>query len=76
VDGGFQLTAVTPGSMLSRLGLQNGDIMKRVNGIPFDGLDGAIAISASARDAGVAVVDLERDGGPLRLTWTRELVGP
>jgi hypothetical protein len=76
VSGGFQLTAVTPGSMLSRLGLQNGDIMRRVNGIPVDGLDKTIAISESARDAGVAVVDIERDGAPLRLTWTRELVGP
>lgn len=70
---GLRVTALTPGSFPSRLGLQNGDVIQRVNGValttPGEALQAWLTLSAP----GVASVHIQRGGTPLLLTWPTAL---
>ena len=72
IDGapsGFKLYAIRPASIFGRLGLQNGDLVRTVNGRPFKSADDALALYASLRRASDVKVDIERASGRGSLTW-------
>jgi general secretion pathway protein C len=66
---GIRLDAVRPASLLARLGLRNGDKLVRVNGISLSSPETAMRLYAMLKTARFVVLDLERDGRPIALTY-------
>jgi general secretion pathway protein C len=66
---GFKLFAIRPESLYAKLGLHDGDHVRRVNGIAIDGPDEALAAYGLLRSASEIVVDLVRAGRNVTLTY-------
>ncbi|WP_164021365.1 PDZ domain-containing protein [Pyxidicoccus trucidator] len=66
---GFKLFAIRPGSLAALLGLQNGDVLQRVNGQSLKTPEGALAAYESLRETRHIELDLERGGVPVRKTY-------
>lgn len=69
---GIMLGAVNPVSAYAQLGLQDGDILRAVNGLPLRSKDEALAAHARLGTANVLRFDLERRGKRVTLTITIE----
>ncbi|WNG45021.1 general secretion pathway protein GspC [Archangium minus] len=67
---GFKLFAIKTGSLYSQLGLQNGDILKRINGLSLQSPDGALEAYQKLRESPRIELEVERNGQPLRLTYS------
>ena len=63
---GFKLFAIRAGSLLAKLGLQNGDIVQRVNGYELKNPTTALAASEALRDAKEITIELLRRGEPVK----------
>jgi membrane-associated protease RseP (regulator of RpoE activity) len=70
VTDGFKLYAIRPASVFARLGLQNGDTIRAVNGFELTSPDQALDLVRKVRRADQLTVDLERRGHAEILTIT------
>jgi S1-C subfamily serine protease len=70
VPTGFKLYAVRPSSMLSRLGLTNGDTVQKINGHDLDDAQAALAAYDAVRSSSTIVVEIERHTRPITITIT------
>ena len=59
---GFKLSGVHATSVFRKLGLQNGDILKSVNGTPLRAGDGATALYRQLKDARALTLEVRRRG--------------
>ena len=66
---GVRLYAIRPGSLYARLGLQNGDEVVRVDGIPLTSPDRALEAYARARLRRTVTVDLRRQKMPIEIVY-------
>ena len=57
---GFKVFAIRPGSLFSKIGLQNGDVLKRVNGIDLQGPEQAFEAYQTLKDQTSLQIDLVR----------------
>jgi len=57
---GFKIFNIRPGSLFAQLGMVNGDIIKRVNGLEISGPEQALQMFTQLRDESRVTVDLER----------------
>ena len=57
---GFKVFNIRPGSFFAQLGMVNGDIIKRVNGLDITGPEQALQMFTQLRDESRVTVDLER----------------
>lgn len=57
---GFKVFAIRPGSLFSKIGLQNGDVLKRVNGIELQGPEQAFQAYQALKDESSIQIDLVR----------------
>jgi general secretion pathway protein C len=57
---GFKIFNIRPGSLFAQLGMVNGDIVKRVNGLEISGPEQALQMFTQLRDENQVTVDLER----------------
>lgn len=57
---GFKIFNIRPGSLFAQLGMVNGDIVKRVNGLEISGPEQALQMFTQLRDESQVTVDLER----------------
>lgn len=57
---GFKVFNIRPGSFFAQLGMVNGDIIKRVNGLEISGPEQALQMFTQLRDESQVTVDLER----------------
>jgi general secretion pathway protein C len=62
VGYGFKLFCIHPGSIYSQGGLENGDVIERINGLDLTTPDKAFELYQSLRDAKEVYVDLDRKG--------------
>ena len=69
---GFKLFSIRPGSLYSKIGIQNGDIVQRINGYEMNSPDKALEIYQKLRDANRIEVELERRGETVRKTYSIE----
>lgn len=63
---GFKLFSIREDSFYSRLGLRNGDVLQRINGLDLDSPDKALEAFTKLRDARRIELDIERGGAPVR----------
>ena len=66
VANGFKLFSIQPGSLYSSIGVENGDVIQRINGYEINSPDKALEIYQKLKDAGHITIDIERNGQTLR----------
>jgi general secretion pathway protein C len=69
---GFQIQSIVPGSVFQRLGLQNFDIIKGVNGESLTSADQALRLFTVFRNEKEVVLDIQRQDAPLKLSYIIE----
>jgi general secretion pathway protein C len=66
---GFKLFSIRPGSLYSKIGIQNGDIIQKINGFEINSPDKALEIYSKLKDAQSISVDLVRRGKTKSLSY-------
>lgn len=72
VANGFKLFSIRPGSLYSAIGIQNGDVITRINGFDINSPDKALEIYQRLRDARNVEIDIERRGQVMKKRYTIE----
>ncbi len=73
VDGaqqGFVISNIVPGSLYSRLGLQNGDVIVEVNNSRLEGADDVLQLVEVMQSGGSVTVGLTRNGQNQTLNYS------
>ena len=72
VANGFKLFSIVPDSLYAKIGVQNGDVIRRINGYEMNSPDKALEIYQKLRDANRIEIEIERRGETLRKTYSIE----
>jgi general secretion pathway protein C len=72
VANGFKLFSIVPDSLYSKIGIQNGDVIRRINGYEMNSPDKALEIYQKLRDANRIEIEVERRGDTLRKSYSIE----
>ncbi|NOZ88136.1 MAG: hypothetical protein GXP49_18140 [Deltaproteobacteria bacterium] len=67
---GFKLFSIRPGSIYSRIGIQNGDVVQKINGYPMDSPEKALEVYQKLQDADHVTIDLMRRGRNITMEYT------
>jgi general secretion pathway protein C len=67
---GFKLFAIRPDSLFSRLGLLNGDVVRRINGFEMNTPANVLEVYLRLRETSQIEVELERNGSSIRKSYT------
>lgn len=71
-DNGFKIFSIAKDSLFSKLGIQNGDILKSINGIELSSPDKAIEAYSRLQSASKLSLDIVRKGQNETLEYTIE----
>ena len=66
---GFKLFSIRPDSLYSKIGIQNGDIVQRINGYEMNSPDKALEIYSKLKDSQAITVDIVRRGKAQTMTY-------
>ena len=72
VANGFKLFSIQPGSLYSAIGVENGDVIQRINGYEINSPDKALEVYQKLRDANRIEVEIERRGETIRKSYSIE----
>jgi general secretion pathway protein C len=67
---GFKLFSIKPGSLYSKIGLQNGDVINRINGYEMSSPEKGLEVYQKLKDSSNITVDIKRRGKPQTLDYT------
>ena len=67
---GFRIFAIRPGSVYQKLGIQNGDVILRINGVDLDSPAKALEFYGAISSAAEVAIDLERSGQKISMNYT------
>lgn len=67
---GFKLFSIRPDSIYSKIGVQNGDVIRRINGFDLNSPEKALEVYSRLKEAGRIELELERNGSVIRKTYT------
>ncbi|XXF75973.1 type II secretion system protein GspC [Myxococcaceae bacterium GXIMD 01537] len=66
---GFKLFSIRPDSIYSKIGVQNGDVIRRINGFDMNSPEKALEVYSKLKEANNIVIELERNGSPVRKSY-------
>ncbi len=66
---GFRIYAIKPGSLFSKIGLKNGDIIRRINGMELNSAEKALEIYTKLKDSEHISIDITRRGKPTTIEY-------
>ncbi|HYI02736.1 type II secretion system protein GspC [Hyalangium sp.] len=66
---GFKLFSIRPDSIYSKIGVQNGDVIRRINGFDLNSPEKALEVYSKLKEAGRIEIEIERNGAPIRKTY-------
>jgi len=66
---GVKLSAIRPNTLLSMIGMKNGDVMRTINGYDMSDPSAALQAYARLRSESNITVSMLRDGAPVTLTY-------
>lgn len=69
VDG-FRIFQIRPGSIFQKLGLRNGDVIERVNGIKLDDPAKGLELFTALKNLSHFTIDLKRNNANMTITYT------
>ena len=61
---GFKLFSIRPDSLYSKIGIQNGDVIERINGLDINSPDKALEAYGKLKSANALDLTVERNGAP------------
>jgi general secretion pathway protein C len=67
---GFKLFSIRPDSIYSKIGIVNGDVIKRINGFDLNSPEKALEIYSKLKEANRIDIEIERNGAPIRKQYT------
>jgi general secretion pathway protein C len=67
---GFKLFSIKPGSLYSKIGLQNGDVINRINGYEMSSPEKGLEVYQKLKDSSHITVDIKRRGKAMTLDYT------
>ncbi len=70
VANGFKLFSIRPGSLYSQIGIQNGDVIKRINGYEINSPDKALEVYSKLKESAKVEIEIERRGSPMKKSYT------
>jgi len=74
VANGFKLFSIQPGSLYSSIGVENGDVIQRINGYEINSPEKALELYQKLRETSHVTIELERNGAPVRKEYS--ITGP
>lgn len=74
VANGFKLFSIQPGSLYSSIGVENGDVIQRINGYEINSPEKALELYQKLRESSHVTIELDRNGQPVRKEYT--ITGP
>ncbi len=66
VANGFKLFSIQPGSLYSAIGVENGDVIQKINGYEINSPDKALEVYQKLRESSHITLEIERNGQVLR----------
>lgn len=69
VAQGFKLFSIRPDSIYTKIGVVNGDVIKRINGFEMNDPAKALEVYSKLKDASRIDIELERNGSNLHKTY-------
>jgi general secretion pathway protein C len=66
---GFKVFAIRPGTFFARLGLLDGDVVRRINGFEMNTPENVLEAYTRLREANQVEVELERNGSAIRKSY-------
>jgi general secretion pathway protein C len=69
VSQGFKLFSIRPDSIYTKIGIQNGDVVKRINGFDMNTPEKALEVYSKLRESNRIDIEIERNGTPIRKTY-------
>jgi len=66
---GFKLFSIRPDSLYSKIGIVNGDVIKRINGFEMNSPEKALEVYTKLKDANRIDIEVDRNGTTLRKTY-------
>lgn len=69
VAQGFKLFSIRPDSIYTKIGIQNGDVIKRINGYDMNSPEKALEIYSKLKEASRIDIEVERNGSTVRKTY-------
>ncbi|MFP2957564.1 type II secretion system protein GspC [Myxococcus sp. 1LA] len=66
---GFKVFSVKKGSLYEQLGIQSGDVLRRINGVSLESPERALEAFALLRGSPHLELDIERGGAPVRKVY-------
>jgi general secretion pathway protein C len=73
-SNGFKLFSIQPGSLYSSIGVENGDVIQRVNGYELNSPEKALELYQKLKETGHVTIQLERGGQVI--TKQYDITGP
>ncbi len=67
---GYKVFAIKRGSLYEKIGLQNGDVIKNINGINISSPEKALQLFQDLRNESAFAVELTRNGQPMALNYS------
>ena len=67
---GFKLFSIRPDSFYSKLGIINGDVIKRINGFELNSPEKGLEIYSKLKEANRIDIELDRNGSSIRKQYT------
>ncbi|HZZ85731.1 MAG TPA: type II secretion system protein GspC [Anaeromyxobacteraceae bacterium] len=74
VANGFKLFSIQPGSLYTSIGIENGDVVTKINGYEINSPDKALEVYQKLKEANHISLELERNGQPIRKEYN--VTGP
>ena len=69
VAKGFKLFSIRPDSIYSKIGVQNGDVIRRINGFDLNSPEKALEVYSKLKESSRIEIEIERNGAPIRKTY-------
>ncbi len=69
VSQGFKLFSIRPDSIYSKIGIQNGDVIKRINGFDMNSPEKALEVYTKLKETSRIDIEVERNGASVRKTY-------
>jgi general secretion pathway protein C len=66
---GFKLFSIRPDSIYTKIGMQNGDVIKRINGFYLNSPEKALEIYSKLKESSRIDIEVERNGASVRKTY-------
>ncbi len=74
VANGFKLFSIQPGSLYSAIGVENGDVIQKINGYEINSPDKALEVYQKLRESRHISIEIERNGQAIRKEYN--VTGP